>query len=113
MQAACALAQMDRLDGFIAARRSELRATCASAWPSCEEFLDPARGHAGFATRPGSASRSRFARKVGVNRVDLLAYLDQYRIGTRLLFAGNLTRQPSMTGRSYRVPGTWKTPTRS
>ena len=34
---------------------------------------------------------------------DLLQYLDQYRIGTRLLFAGNLTRQPSMDGRHYRV----------
>lgn len=38
-------------------------------------------------------------------RVDLLKYLDQYRIGTRLLFAGNLTRQPYMGGRSFRVPG--------
>jgi CDP-6-deoxy-D-xylo-4-hexulose-3-dehydrase len=38
-------------------------------------------------------------------RVDLLQYLDQYRIGTRLLFAGNLTRQPSMQGRQYRVIG--------
>ncbi len=36
-------------------------------------------------------------------RVDLLEYLDQYKIGTRLLFAGNLTRQPSMVGRHYRV----------
>ena len=38
-------------------------------------------------------------------RVDLLQYLDQYKIGTRLLFAGNLTRQPSMAGRQYRVSG--------
>ena len=35
----------------------------------------------------------------------MLEYLDQHRIGTRLLFAGNLTRQPSMTGRNYRVSG--------
>jgi CDP-6-deoxy-D-xylo-4-hexulose-3-dehydrase len=41
----------------------------------------------------------------GVNRVDLLRYLNQYRIGTRLLFAGNLLRQPYFQGRAYRLGG--------
>jgi CDP-6-deoxy-D-xylo-4-hexulose-3-dehydrase len=40
-----------------------------------------------------------------VNRVELLTYLDQEKIGTRLLFAGNLTRQPYMQGRNFRVSG--------
>lgn len=31
--------------------------------------------------------------------------LDQYKIGTRLLFAGNITRQPYMRGRNYRIYG--------
>lgn len=43
--------------------------------------------------------------EAGVNRVDLLQYLDQHKIGTRLLFAGNLVRQPSMAGRNFRVVG--------
>ena len=38
-------------------------------------------------------------------RLELLTYLDQNKIGTRLLFAGNLTRQPYMVGRNYRVSG--------
>ena len=38
-----------------------------------------------------------------VNRVDLLKYLDQHKIGTRQLFAGNITRQPYFEGRNYRV----------
>lgn len=37
--------------------------------------------------------------------MDLLNFLDQHKIGTRLLFAGNLTRQPYMMGRNYRVSG--------
>ena len=43
--------------------------------------------------------------EAGVARVDLLRYLDQYKIGTRLVFAGNLTRQPYFQGRRYRVCG--------
>jgi CDP-6-deoxy-D-xylo-4-hexulose-3-dehydrase len=35
----------------------------------------------------------------------LLKYLDQYNIGTRLLFAGNLTKQPYFEGRKYRIVG--------
>lgn len=34
-----------------------------------------------------------------------MRYLDQQGVGTRLLFAGNLTRQPYMQGLNYRVSG--------
>jgi CDP-6-deoxy-D-xylo-4-hexulose-3-dehydrase len=37
--------------------------------------------------------------------VDLLTYLDQNKIGTRLLFAGNLVRQPYMQGKNFRISG--------
>jgi len=103
MQAACALAQMDRLDGFIAARRRNF-AHLADRLRSVEEHLILPAATAGadpswfgflLTIRDGEQNQ----------RVELLRYLDQYRIGTRLLFAGNLTRQPSMVGRNYRVSG--------
>jgi CDP-4-dehydro-6-deoxyglucose reductase, E1 len=103
MQAACALAQMDRLDDFIAARRRNF-AYLKDRLRSVEEFLvlpeatkgsDPSWFGFLLTLRDAGATR----------RVDLLQYLDQYKIGTRLLFAGNLTRQPSMAGREYRVHG--------
>lgn len=37
--------------------------------------------------------------------VKLLAYLDRSKIGARLPFAGNLTRQPSTGGWQHRVSG--------
>jgi CDP-6-deoxy-D-xylo-4-hexulose-3-dehydrase len=103
MQAACALAQMDRLDGFIAARRRNF-AYLSERLRSVEDFL----------VLPEATSRSEpswfgflltLREKGETRRVDLVEYLDQHRIGTRLLFAGNLTRQPSMIGRHYRVSG--------
>ena len=38
-------------------------------------------------------------------RLDLINHLDERRVGTRLLFAGNLVRQPYMEGRAFRVSG--------
>lgn len=101
MQAACALAQMDRLDEFITRRRANF-AFLRERLQSCEEFLilpeatansDPSWFGFPMTLRPNSP----------VTRVDLLNYLDQRKIGTRLLFAGNLLRQPYMANRNVRV----------
>ena len=43
-----------------------------------------------------------------VSRVDLTTFLDQQKIGTRLLFAGNLVRQPYMANAQYRISGELK-----
>lgn len=103
MQAACGLAQLDRVDSFVAARKSNF-AYLTQRLQSCTEFLilpeatpnsDPSWFGFPITLRP----------EANVNRVDLLTYLDQNKIGTRLLFAGNLTRQPYMIGRNFRVSG--------
>ena len=41
----------------------------------------------------------------GVSRVDLTKFLDGYKIGSRLLFAGNLLKQPYFKDVEYRVVG--------
>ncbi|PKQ40677.1 lipopolysaccharide biosynthesis protein RfbH [Pseudomonas sp. YY-1] len=103
MQAACALAQMDRLEGFIAARKrnfawlSERLAGCVEQLilPQATPGSDPSWFGFPLTLRDGC----------GIERVGLLRYLDEQRVGTRLLFAGNLTRQPYMQGQEYRVCG--------
>jgi CDP-6-deoxy-D-xylo-4-hexulose-3-dehydrase len=103
MQAACALAQMDRLEGFIQTRKDNFR-HLKERLTSCQEFLI-------LPEATGNSDPSWFGfpitirEQAGVNRVDLLNYLDQYKIGTRLLFAGNLTRQPYMQGQAFRISG--------
>ena len=103
MQAACALAQMDRLEEFIAQRRANFT-YLKSRLASVEEFL-----HLPEATPNSEPSWFGFPLilkdTAGVKRTDLINFLEENKIGTRLLFAGNLTKQPYMAGRNYRVSG--------
>ncbi len=103
MQAACALAQLDKAPKFIQARKDNYE-FLKNRLKSCEEFLflpeategsDPS--WFGF---PISLKES-----CPVSRIDLTTYLDQKKVGTRLLFAGNLVRQPSMKNVNYRISG--------
>jgi CDP-6-deoxy-D-xylo-4-hexulose-3-dehydrase len=103
MQAACALAQMDRVQEFVEARKRNFD-YLKERLKSCADFLELPQ-----ATPKSDPSWFGFLALVkpesGVKRVDLLSYLDQNKIGTRLLFAGNLARQPYMIGRNFRVSG--------
>lgn len=103
MQAACGLAQIDRAAGFIQARKDNF-AYLTERLQSCTEFLilpqatehsDPSWFGFPMTLKP----------EANIARVDLLTYLDQHKIGTRLLFAGNLVRQPYMQGRNFRIAG--------
>ena len=103
MQAACGLAQMDRVEELVQ-KRKENYTYLLDGLVSCEEFIilpqatpnsDPSWFGFPITLREDS----------GIQRVDLLKFMDQYRIGTRLLFAGNLTRQPYFENVNYRVVG--------
>ena len=103
MQAACALAQMDRVEEFIYKRRSNFTYLKAKL-SGLADFL-----HLPEATPNSNPSWFGFPLTIkqsdGVTRADLINFLQENRIGTRLLFAGNLTKQPYMAGRLYRVSG--------
>ena len=103
MQAACGLAQLERAPEFIATRKRNY-GLLKERLASLSDFLEVAE-----ATPNSEPSWFGFPvtlkESSGVNRVDLLKFLDQHKIGTRLLFAGNLTRQPYFQGVEHRVVG--------
>jgi len=103
IQAACGLAQLKRLPEFIK-KRNDNFSYLSDKLSTLSDFIDLT-----FPTENSTPSWFGFPITVksnsGVNRVDLTKYLDQNKIGTRLLFAGNLTRQPYFKDIEYRVVG--------
>lgn len=103
MQAAVGLAQLDRLPGFVEARRRN--------WAYLHEALKPLEDAMMLPVATAQSNPSWFGfcvtlRDDRVNREALLRHLnDECKVGTRLLFGGNLVRQPYMKGRNYRVVG--------
>ncbi len=103
MQAAVGFAQLDRLDGFIAARQCNFDLLTQLLKPFEDAFILPE-------ATPNSEP-SWFGYPISIRegapftRDDLVRHLDTHRVGTRLLFGGNLIRQPYMRGRNYRVAG--------
>ncbi|MEO1968994.1 MAG: lipopolysaccharide biosynthesis protein RfbH [Sphingomonadaceae bacterium] len=103
MQAAVGLAQLDRLDGFIDMRQRNFD-LLTEQLRDLEDILilpEPTPNSVpswfGYpiTVRPES----------GVDRDDVVKHLNEMKIATRLLFGGNLLRQPYMKGREYRVVG--------
>jgi CDP-6-deoxy-D-xylo-4-hexulose-3-dehydrase len=104
MQAAVGVAQLDHLEEFILARKHNFTAI-KNGLKDLEEFFilpeatpnsDPSWFGLPLTVRKGAP----------FSRNDLLRYLNDNRIGTRLLFGSNLLRQPYMIGRPNRVVGT-------
>lgn len=102
-QAACGLAQLRKLERFIKIRRDNFN-FLYSRLSDCQDFLqlpEPTLG-----SQPSWFGFPVTVREDGdFRRLDLLTYLEERKIGTRLLFAGNLVRQPYMRHQNYRVSG--------
>jgi CDP-6-deoxy-D-xylo-4-hexulose-3-dehydrase len=103
MQAAVGLAQLDRLDDFVAARQRNWR-YLRDALADLEDFFVLPE-----ATEGSEPSWFGFLLTVRdeapFTRDQLVRHFDEKKIGTRFLFGGNLVRQPYMAGRNYRVIG--------
>lgn len=103
MQAAVGLSQLSKLATFISARRRNWW-RLHEGLQGCEEFLVLPR-----ATEHSDPSWFGFAVTVRPDapfeRAELVQFLEERRIGTRLLFGGNLTRQPAYADVNYRVVG--------
>jgi CDP-6-deoxy-D-xylo-4-hexulose-3-dehydrase len=106
MQAACGLAQLDKLEYFIQKRKENFK-YLHSKLQSCQDFLILPE-----ATPLSEPSWFGFLitikKNSGIERRDLINYLDQNKIGTRLLFAGNLTKQPYMQNLNFKISGELK-----
>lgn len=106
MQAACGLAQLERAQEFIDTRNINYEYLKKRLLTLSDyiEIAEPTKNSTpswfGFPVTLKESS--------GVNRVDLLKFLDQNKVGTRLLFAGNLIRQPYFEGVEHRVVGSLK-----
>lgn len=103
MQAAVGLAQLDRLNGFISARRQNF-IFLKEALKDFEDVLILPE-----ATKNSDPSWFGFPitvrDKAHFKREDFIKYLEGNKIATRLLFGGNLLKQPYMKGRNYRISG--------
>ncbi|MGA2373843.1 MAG: lipopolysaccharide biosynthesis protein RfbH [Candidatus Korobacteraceae bacterium] len=106
MQAAVGLSQLDRLSGFIETRRRNFRYLYERLKPYEDVLLLPESipdvDPSWFGFPLGVRENAPFARN------DLIQALETRRIGTRLLFGGNLTRQPAYQDVKFRVVGDLK-----
>ncbi len=103
MQAAVGVAQLQKLDGFVEARRRNFRAL-REGLAGLEEFFILPEATIG-------AEPSWFGFPIAVRagapftRNQVTRYLETRKIATRLLFGGNLVRQPAYRESQYRVVG--------
>jgi CDP-4-dehydro-6-deoxyglucose reductase, E1 len=103
MQAACGLAQLECLNEFINKRKENFNFLYKNLkdleefliLPEAEKNSDPSW----FGFPLSLRQNNKFKRN------DLIQHLNRSKIGTRLLFSGNLTKQPYMKDRVFRVNG--------
>ena len=103
MQAAVGVAQLDKLDGFVTARRNN--------WSKLRTAIDPLEHVFVLPEATAGSEPSWFGFALTVRpdapfaKGDVVRFLENRRIGTRQLFGGNLLRQPAYRDLPHRVSG--------
>ncbi|WP_047488914.1 lipopolysaccharide biosynthesis protein RfbH [Terriglobus sp. TAA 43] len=106
MQAALGVTQLDKLPEFIARRKENFAYLKAALQPVADKLILPEASE--------HADPSWFGFPIGVRedagftRDQLTRYLDSKAVHTRLIFAGNLLRQPAYANIEHRVIGDLK-----
>ena len=102
MQAALGVSQLDKLESFVEARKENFRylkgllqGTEGLILPVATEHSDPSWFGFHITIDPAHPA----------DREELMRFLEERRIGTRLIFAGNLTKQPAYRNVDFRVVG--------
>jgi CDP-6-deoxy-D-xylo-4-hexulose-3-dehydrase len=103
MQAAIGVAQLEKLPGFIAARKGNF------------SFLrEGLKRYSKYLILPEAAKESDpswfgfpilVKEEAPFGRNDIVKYMEKNKISTRMLFGGNLTKQPAYKDAKYRVSG--------
>jgi CDP-6-deoxy-D-xylo-4-hexulose-3-dehydrase len=102
MQAAVGCAQLEKLDGFIAARRRNAE-RLTGGLRDLSWLVKPQEPSGGTSSWFGYPLR--LTSDAPITRDELVRALEDRRIGTRLLFGGNLLRQPAYAESTMRVSG--------
>lgn len=101
MQSAIGLSQLKRADHFVAARRNNHQYLYDSLKHFEDRFILP---EATLKSKPSWFGFLVSLRKDNPDlRYRLVQYLENHKIGTRLLFAGNMIRQPAFKNVKYRT----------
>ena len=105
MQAACGLAQIDKLDSFIKKRKSNVDFLKKELSSLQEQILLP---EAEPDSDPSWFGFPITIKNLNFDRKEVIQKLTEKKIGTRLLFAGNLTKQPAYIKKKFKISGDLK-----
>ena len=100
MQAACGVAQISKLEKFISTRKENHTYYKKNLSHLSKDIILPEP------TEDSDPSWFGFAitlKNKKIKRSDLLKYLEEKKIGSRLLFGGNITKQPYFKGLKYKI----------
>jgi CDP-6-deoxy-D-xylo-4-hexulose-3-dehydrase len=106
MQAAVGVAQLKKLDHFVARRRDNFAYLHAALEPLADVLILPEATPGSDPSWFGFPITMREG--VGISRNAVIAWLESRGVKTRLLFGGNLTRQPAYASVPFRVVGDLK-----